>query len=645
MPEFPPALPKDAGAAAEFIVRYLYRPIYLTANARYFAVAETENTNDDGWFWSDDNAKILEFMSQPELRQRFPGETLEILRFVRSMCDGPFIFRRVSAPRLERVGGDRGIARYRHSLLRLGFDPAQGAITAGIRFHDERDADNLTLCGNYVEFTHRGRRCREYVPTSSDNAGAEQTGHVLRLHAAAELHFTSGWRRRRLGKVAYTYIFDARSMLFDVEAVLEIDPAIEVRDVVLTIGHGALDHCLFNSIVTDTSPGATPLYAAGVPSARSFDAAGASYYAILQGHISADSLAIHSLPRAPQRLSGIDTVVATQGRLGSVVARYEFPGVHRGARLVAAEHKLITAGGCYDRIADYAALLRRALGARGAQTAACDFSISYDYGVTINAFAKCFASGIDPTSRGELRALFDATLQHYCELYIDQHATRPAAIFSRELAFAVLGTATMYRTTGSDDYRRRLELLCEVLLGFAAPAAAADGAPAMAFLMRKDNPRAYLDCHSAALLALTQAARISGAERLASVIERGLSAYRLAPQAIECGASGTLDTLGVAMPRDSGTGISDTAMWNFKAGLTLRFFAALRHSPDRALQAIVARHGERIFSFEAVLRRQLAQSIAERDGCIEFRTSVLSGETNSETQPWVMLGLLGHPLD
>ena len=69
------------------------------------------------------------------------------------------------------------------------------------------------------------------------------------------------------------------------------------------------------------------------------------------------------------------------------------------------------------------------------------------------------------------------------------------------------------------------------------------------------------------------------------------------------------------------------------------------HSPDPALQQIAARHRERIELLEMVLRWQLRHSITERDDCVEIRTSVYSGETNSETQPWVMLGLLGHPYD
>ena len=77
----------------------------------------------------------------------------------------------------------------------------------------------------------------------------------------------------------------------------------------------------------------------------------------------------------------------------------------------------------------------------------------------------------------------------------------------------------------------------------------------------------------------------------------------------------------------------------------MRLFAALRASPDPALQQIAARHRDRIELFELILHWQLRRSLTEREGSVELRTSIYSGETNSETQPWVMLGLLGHPYD
>ena len=96
----------------------MYRPVYLGNGARHFAIAETElPITGDSWFWTDDNAKVLEFLSRPELWQRFPHQTNEILRFVRAMCRGPLIFRRVSPPRLEPTEISGTLGGYRHSLM------------------------------------------------------------------------------------------------------------------------------------------------------------------------------------------------------------------------------------------------------------------------------------------------------------------------------------------------------------------------------------------------------------------------------------------------------------------------------------------------------------------------------------------------
>ena len=112
----------------------------------------------------------------------------------------------------------------------------------------------------------------------------------------------------------------------------------------------------------------------------------------------------------------------------------------------------------------------------------------------------------------------------------------------------------------------------------------------LGFLMRKDNPNPfYLDCHSAALLALTQAARIMQDARLPEAIERGIAAYWLAPQAIDLGTGSRIDTVGMASPDLAGD-IGEIAFWNFKAGLSLRFFGALREiaEPGRPSRRIAS---------------------------------------------------------
>jgi hypothetical protein len=645
-------IPTDAIPAAEFLLRHLYRPIDMADGKRFCAVAENADRQGDNWFWSDDNAKSLEFLSRPEVWQRFPGEIAEVLHFVRSMCRGPYIFRRISSPRLEPAATEGAFSGYLHSLMQLQFDLSRGDVAAGVRFHDERTLNSLHLTGNRVEFTYRRRHFRLNVESAISNTDIAQAGSVLQLRHSSDLYFTPRWRRLRLGELTYTYTIDARSMLFDVEAVLELEPGRLLTDVVLTVGHDALDHPFFTGIGADTQPTGDVLFSAGKPGRGKIGMAGAAYYSIRQGFISGDALAIHTVPRGPASLATIETEVRPAGKLRKAIANYAFAGPQSG-RLVAAEWKLITAGGFYKRVDDYVGFVRDAAASRSMQQSALDFSISYDYGVTINAFAKCFAvcasSDITPQPAAlvdELRSLFDLYLQYYFELYIDEHARQPNSIFSRELAFVILGVVTMYRATGADEYLRSLARLCNVLLDFEVSFADLTGSPASGFLMRLDSPRAaYVDCHSAALLALTQATRYISDPRLAAAIDRGLSGYLLETCRVDVDGPHKVDTVSTTMVDDRGICRTENPFWNFKVGMTLRFFSSLRTATDPDLRKVAARHRNRIELFEMVLRCQLERSISERDDGVEIGIAEIVAETNSETQPWVMLGLLGHPYD
>src|ERR1051326_607866 len=89
-----------AVAAVSFLVSRMYRPVALLPGSTHFAFSENPSPADL-WFWNDDNSKILELLSRPEVWRRFPRETGETLRYIEAMIRGPFIFRRTSGPRLE----------------------------------------------------------------------------------------------------------------------------------------------------------------------------------------------------------------------------------------------------------------------------------------------------------------------------------------------------------------------------------------------------------------------------------------------------------------------------------------------------------------------------------------------------------------
>jgi hypothetical protein len=643
----------DPVAAAEFIIRRLYRPLSFGAD-HYMAVAETEYPfAGDNWFWTDDSAKIVEFLTRPEIHQHYPEQIGEVVRFLQMMCRGPLIFRRASTPRLLLTGQNGTEASYDHSLMHLRCDLAHGAVMAGIRFHDNRTADNLLLQTNCVAFTYWGRKYTVPVEATIDDVDTVLDGHNLQLRYSADLHFRPWRKDRRIGRISYVYSIDARSMVINVEVALEVDPNTDIADVVLTVGHDNLSHGAnnvhYNRVFIKEPDREAVSFTADKRGRRFLPAAGAEYYSIAQTEIAGFALAVHSAPREPHLLAEIELMTRRPGRAHLVRASYRFAGACRGRRLVVREDKILTAGGFYGRVEEYSRLLRDAIANRSEQETAIDFSISYDYGAELNAFAQYFVRILDqaPTpaaAKQSAKALFDSYLETYCALFVEAHYLKENTIHSRQLAFVILGLVAMYQATGGTNYRQRLAQLCDVLLEFEKRFDNVAGAPVSGFMMGVRSQRiVFVDCHSAALLALTEAMRQIPDRRFAAAIDRGLGCYCIDTTRIDWhDGPHKVDVVSIAWVDDNGIRHWNSGFWNFHAGLMLRLFVALRNTTDPALQEVVARHRERIGLFEMIIRWHIAHSLTWHDDAVEIRSSILSTETNSETQPWAMLGLLGR---
>jgi hypothetical protein len=640
-----------------FLLRRLYRQIPFLDGQCLSAIAETEwPTEGDTWFWADDNAKVLELLSRPEVWSLWRREGSSILGFINALCDGPFIFRRLSLPRLQRVQADAGNEAFVHSLMDVSFDGAHGILTLGIRFHDGRSGRHLTLTGNYVEFTYRGTGYVIDVEGAIDETSISHEGSKLLMRHSSNLRFKHGFRTFRLGRVTYQYAIRACSMLVDVEVSLELDPGIEVEDIVLTVGHDNLSHgdrnVHYGSIVIAREGEASRRFDARDAGEFRLDSRASTYYALVQDEIAGFALGVHSIPREPVSFETVVANVQQPARLHWVVARYRFSGRHRGGTLAAGERKVVTVGGLYERPGEYERILRNRT--EPDETPVLDLSICYDYGVEINAFAKCFATlsreggaGAEELTADHVHNLFDRYLTVYMDDFIGRHLAGKNSVFSRQLAFVIMGVATMLRTTGKEVYRNRLAGLCEVMLSFEHVHEGLSGQPESGIRMGiAANSPVYVDCHSAALLALTHAASHLDDPRLAATIDRGLEIFTLATDAILFERKlHKADLVALSWVDAEGVRQSNHSFWNYQAGLTLRFFRALRMSPVEALQKVFMRHQERIDLLESILRRQISKSTYSHADGVEVRSSILSGETNSETQPWVLLGLLGHPYD
>ena len=81
--------------------------------------------------------------------------------------------------------------------------------------------------------------------------------------------------------------------------------------------------------------------------------------------------------------------------------------------------------------------------------------------------------------------------------------------------------------------------------------------------------------------------------------------------------------------------------WNYKSGLCLRFLNFVKSAGHDGLRLIWAKHEERVSTLEMLIQLRLKKSLRYHEEGIEILTSVLSSETNSETQPWAALGLCG----
>ncbi|MFC7473466.1 hypothetical protein ACFQS7_03820 [Dankookia sp. GCM10030260] len=282
-----------------------------------------------------------------------------------------------------------------------------------------------------------------------------------------------------------------------------------------------------------------------------------------------------------------------------------------------------------------------------------DLSVSYDYGVEINAFAECFAvlaAGEAAAPRGlaaESKGLADCCLDAYRAQFMDGFWRGENTVFSRQIAFVIMAAATMLRATGEARYRADLAALVEVLLQFEQPLHHPETGEAGGFLMGLRSSRdIHVDCHSAALLALAHAAPWLPELDIAAAIDRGMAAYALVTGTIEgLGETRKADTLGIRRTGDGGRPRLSDAFRNFHAGLTLRLFRALRESPAAGLWALHARHAGRLAVLKPLLLRQVALGTREHADGVEIRSSWLSSEANSETQPWVVLGQIAHPRD
>lgn len=637
---------------AAFIISRLLKPLPGTTGGQ--AVSETEQAMDgDDWWWADDNAKVLELLALPEVWSAYPEAVAEVIGFIESMCDGPLIFRRVAAPRLEIEENRGGHGRFLHSLMNISCDLTKGEVSLGMRFHDGRTARNATFGGNYVRFRYREREITVDAEEGIHSYAIEPFDGGVRLVWRSRISFPGGTFNRKVhaGELTYRCTILSRSMFVDFEAELDIAPDVGISDVVLTFGCDKLshneNHIRYEVLSAVSGSDATVVSKADGTDGLTVPMAGARYWSAYQtSHMAGFAAAIHSLPEDPSRVIALNAAAADDGLIWAV-SEHRFDGRASG-RLTARERKIITSGGFYADAVLYADVLARQLGLGERQGMAVDLSISYDYGAEINAIARCLrvlASDAAPqiadapALRKRLEAGFLALNAAYDRYFVQPAHHDLSAVFSRSLAYVAFAHAELAGGEANAARRQSLREICDLIMGFEKINTGLDGAMQSGFVMGTDiDGLPYVDCHAACLLALVRGTDILGGDDWLGAIDRGLSAFCLDTQVVW---DRKVDVVCVEFQDPAGVRHRTETFWNFKAGLCLQLFHALKSTQAPALRDIWTKHARRMETFEGILRNQIGQSVRTHEDGVEILTSMLSAETNSETQPWVALGLAG----
>jgi hypothetical protein len=283
-----------------------------------------------------------------------------------------------------------------------------------------------------------------------------------------------------------------------------------------------------------------------------------------------------------------------------------------------------------------------------------DFSISYDYGAEINAMARCLRTLGDPDPpiagdeaaalRAQLTGKLDTLIAAYDRYFVKPAHDDTSAVFSRSLAFVALAHIELLKMGENGARTEALRELCALIARFERPNTGVDGKPQSGFVMGSSvDDLPYVDCHAPCLLALVRASTVLQTDEWLDAIDRGLAAFCLDTQKFFFLGDQKIDVVCVDYQDPRGGRHRLETFWNFKSGLCLQLFGAMRASPHPGIQGVWEKNRLRIELLEVFMRARIDRSLRRHDDGVEILSSVLSAETNSETQPWVALGLVGEP--
>ena len=648
---------------AAYIRAHLVKTVSLASGETITALSETAlRFNDSSWFWTDDNAKAAELLCEPGLYDQEPIAANAAIDFVVRMSEGDSINRRCGVPELRMVSVDPANFRIETAFIIIEGDLTRGIVRHALRFNDNRTVTAAQHGPAPLSFRHGWRPHRfdpASITTAWDITATAETATLTHTSALYRptLHPTLrvGGPAIPLGELRYTYTVSAFRAAIALTVRLIPSPGTVLDHVVLGTALERLEQTRdirYQTIAT-WRRGADHFVRNIHGRNNTVHQDAADYAVVLQeGASPGFSYAIHSLLPDGEKLLRITAREHKRGRLHRVRHAYRLGRVEASGATIT-EHRMVTGGGYYDALGPYAAMLRAGNDTPGCIQSSADPSMSYDIGAELNAiavhilFARRGRYAIAPEgARLELlTAWYDRHVQRYFDFIRPGTADELSRVFTRGIAFVVLSLDCMLRATNDSRYRALLATGVRLILG-TQRRHLGEAHPNTTFGDPWSEHHPFLDNHAACILALVRAAwhgDPSGV--IVGTVHEAIRAIRLHTGTIDVGGGHLVAYDGLAVlsalgrdPADRRLHV-DTGFWNYKLGVTLRALHATLAAADAGILAITPEQRLQTTLRVELARHQLVASFRPHGSQLEILTSRLAGETNSETQPWVALGL------
>ncbi len=641
-------------AMVAYIHQRLVKEIAQPGQDRFLALAETaERFNETRWFWTDDNAKASELLCEPTLFDANPSYTNAAIDFVLRMSEGAVIQRRFGVPELRVLSTDPRAFRVETAFFIIEGDLTKGVVRHALRFNDGRTVTAAVHTGNTIGFRYGTRGFSLDVENAITSYAIEVSEHAVVLSHTSTVTMPASRLRRQpatsAGTLRYSYTVSADRPSVALQVSLDLAPDIALKDVIITTALDqltgipgvdyrgvAIRHAGTDRAIHQVADRQAELHAGAV-----------DYCGIVQeGASPGFSYAIHTLLRDGARLQDILARGQTKGRLHWVLNRYGISSIPPGGRAEISEERMLTGGGYYDASGHYEAVMRDAAGG-----GSLDPSMTYDIGAELNAIAVhilfaragCYARPPDEARLVALRTWYDRHLQRYFDFIRPGSPDDIDRIFTRGIAFVALSLDCMIRATGEELYHNQLAVAVALMLRLRRrlPLGVHEKHDAT-FGDSWAGQTPFLDNHAACILALARAAWHGDPDgAISAAIGEAILGIKLYSGVVDLGNGHreTCDSVAVTNPPGP-SAHADTGFWNYKLGITLRALRAVERAAAASVIRITTEDESRITMRMNVCIGALSSCMRHHGDLIEILTSRISGETNSETQPWVALGLM-----